>query len=49
MSGAYVGSFTTTSRILSGAAVPGTYTLSVAAANACGTGVASATQTVIVP
>ena len=49
VSGAYVGSFTTASRILSGTAVPGTYTLSVAAANACGTGVASATQTVIVP
>jgi hypothetical protein len=49
VSGAYVGSFTTTGRILSGAAASGTYTLSVAAANACGTGVASATQTVIVP
>jgi hypothetical protein len=49
VSGAYVGSFTTTGRILSGAAAPGNYTLSVAAANACGTGVASASQTVIVP
>jgi hypothetical protein len=49
VSGAYAGSFTTTGRILSGAAAPGTYTLSVAAANVCGTGVASPTQTVIVP
>ena len=48
VSGAYVGSFTTTGRILSGAAAPGTYMLSVAAINACGTGIASATQTVIV-
>jgi hypothetical protein len=49
VSGAYVGSFTTTGRILTGAAGPGTYSLSVAAANVCGTGVASAIQTVIVP
>jgi hypothetical protein len=49
VSGAYAGSFTTTGRILSGAAGPGTYSLSVAAANACGTGAASATQTIIVP
>ena len=47
--GAYVGSFTTTGRFLSGAAAAGTYTLSVAAANSCGTGVGSATQTVVVP
>jgi hypothetical protein len=47
--GAYTGSFTTTGRFLSGATGPGTYALSVAAANACGIGAASATQMVVVP
>lgn len=49
VSGAYIGSFTTTGRALSGAAAPGTYILDVAAANACGTGAASVGQTVIIP
>jgi len=47
--GAYVGRFTTTGRTLSGAAGPGTYTLGVAAANACGVGPPASTQTVVIP
>jgi len=47
--GAYVGSFATTGRTLSGATAPGTYTLSVAAANACGVGPPAPTQTVVMP
>jgi len=49
VSGAYVGSFVTTGRTLSGAAGPGGYVLSVAATNPCGTGAATPTQTVVIP
>jgi hypothetical protein len=47
--GAYVGSFGTVGRTLSGAAGPGSYVLSVTADNACGTGAATPTQTVVIP
>lgn len=49
VSGAYVGGFTTTARTLSGVAGPGEYVISVAATNACGTGPATASQTVVLP
>jgi hypothetical protein len=49
VSGAYAGSFATPARTLSGAAVPGTYVLSLTGNNACGTGPATPPQTVIVP
>lgn len=49
VSGAYVGSFTTGGRTLSGVAVPGSYVLSVAAGNACGMGPATPTQMVVIP
>jgi hypothetical protein len=42
VSGAFVGSFSTTSRTLSGTAGPGSYGLSVVATNACGSSIALA-------
>ena len=48
-SGAFAGSFATTGRALNGSVGPGTYQLSVAAANACGTSAATPAQTVVVP
>jgi hypothetical protein len=47
--GAFEGAFPTTGRALSGAVAPGSYTLSVAASNACGTGAESAGITITVP
>ncbi len=47
--GAFSGSLQTASRAISGAVGTGSYVLSVAANNPCGTGAATATQTVIVP
>lgn len=47
--GAYTGSFTTTSRALGGAVAPGAYTFRIAASNACGTSAASAPVSVTVP
>jgi hypothetical protein len=49
VSGAFSASFPTTARALSGVAGPGSYGLSVAASNACGTSAATAVQTVTVP
>ena len=48
VTGAFVGSFPTTGRILSGAVAPGTYNLSLVATNACGTG-APANTVLVVP
>jgi hypothetical protein len=47
--GAYVGSFTTAGRTLRGAAAPGSYQLSVAASNPCGTGMATPARVVVIP
>lgn len=49
VTGAYVGSFATAGRALSGLVSPGSYGLSVRATNACGTSGATATQTIVVP
>ncbi len=49
VSGAYVGSVPTTARALSGAVPPGTYTLSVVAANPCGLSAATPARTLTVP
>jgi hypothetical protein len=49
VNGAFVGSFPTTRRSLAGSAGPGSYTLSVRATNACGSGPATAPQTVTIP
>jgi subtilisin family serine protease len=49
VTGSYSGTFPTTATMLSGAVVPGSYTLSVVARNACGSGPPSASQTVVVP
>jgi len=49
VTGAFTGSFATSSRGLSGAVAPGTYGISVYAANPCGTGAATPVQTVAVP
>ena len=49
VSGAFVGSFPTTSRTLSGTAGPGSYGLSVLATNACGSSAATPVQTVSIP
>jgi hypothetical protein len=49
VSGAYVGSFGTTGRTLSGVAGPGSYVISVSAGNACGAGPATPPQTVVMP
>ena len=49
VTGAFGGSFGTVGRGLSGVVGPGTYHLSVAATNACGSSAVTATQTVVVP
>ena len=49
VTGGFVGSFATAQRAMSGAVGPGSYTLTVAASNACGTSAASLPQTVVVP
>ena len=49
VTGAFNGSFATPGRTLSGVVGPGSYTLSVSAANPCGASATTATQTVIVP
>jgi hypothetical protein len=49
VSGAFVGSFPTASLTLSGAAAPGTYTLSVYATSTCGDSPHSAPQVITVP
>jgi len=49
VTGSFVGSFPTATRALSGTVGPGSYTLSVAAVNTCGTSATSAPQTVVVP
>jgi len=49
VTGAFVGRLTTPQRSLSGLVGPGSYTLSVAGINACGTGAAAAAQTLVVP
>jgi hypothetical protein len=49
VSGAFNASFPTTARALSGVVGPGSYGLSVAASNACGTSAATAVQIVTVP
>jgi hypothetical protein len=49
ITGSFTRTITTVSRILSGVVAPGTYTVHVAATNACGTGPAGAAQTVVVP
>jgi len=49
VTGAFAGDFFTTSRALSGAVGPGSYTLSVSAANACGSSASAPPRTVVVP
>ena len=49
VSGTYSGSFPTSGRGFAAAAPPGTYVLSVRAVNACGSGPATAFQTVVIP
>jgi hypothetical protein len=49
VSGSFVGSFPTINRTLSGTAGPGSYSLSVLAANACGSSAATPVQTVSIP
>ena len=49
VSGAFVGSIPTTTRSLSGTVLPGSYTFSVTATNACGTSAATTPQTVTIP
>jgi hypothetical protein len=49
VTGAFVGSFTTSGRALSGTVAPGSYTVTVAAGNVCGTSAASSPHTVVVP
>lgn len=49
VTGAYTGSLAVTARTLAGAVAPGSYTISAAARNACGTGPATPAQTVVVP
>ncbi|MCC7180517.1 MAG: cadherin-like domain-containing protein, partial [Acidobacteria bacterium] len=49
VTGAFGGSFGTPGRTLSGAVGPGTYHLSVSAANACGSSAATPVQAVVVP
>lgn len=49
VTGAYVGSIAVAGRALSGTVAPGSYGLSVAATNRCGTGPATAAQTVVIP
>jgi hypothetical protein len=49
VSGAFSGSFATTQRRISGTVSPGTYLISVAGANSCGSGLTSQVFTVVVP
>lgn len=49
VTGAFAGTFGTPGRTLSGTVGPGTYHLSVAAANACGSSLATPVQIVVVP
>ena len=49
VSGTYSGAFPTPARGFAAAAPPGTYVLSVRAVNACGSGPATAFQTVVIP
>jgi hypothetical protein len=49
VTGAFVGDFFTTSRALSGAVGPGSYTLNVSATNACGSSAGAPPRTVVVP
>ncbi len=49
VSGAFVGSVPVTGRSVAGAVPPGTYTLSIAATNACGTSAPSPPVTVTIP
>lgn len=49
VSGSYVGTFGTTSRVLSGAVGPGSYTFEVVAWNTCGTSRSTTPVTVVVP
>ena len=49
VTGSFVGSFPAATRALSGTVGPGSYTLSVAAVNACGASATSVPQTVVVP
>jgi hypothetical protein len=49
VTGAYVGSFPTSGRTLSGAAGPGSYKLDVISQNACGSSAPTPSQTVVIP
>jgi len=49
VAGAYVGSFSTAGRTLSGTVEPGSYSLSVQARNTCGASGATPAQTVVIP
>jgi titin len=49
VAGSYTTTTPTTARVLSGLAPPGTYTVSVAARNTCGTGPATPPATVVIP
>jgi YVTN family beta-propeller protein len=49
VTGAFVGSFPTTQRSLSGAVGPGVYTITVQATNLCGNSVPTPPQTVVIP
>jgi hypothetical protein len=49
VTGSYVGAFAVATRGLSGTVGLGSYTLSVAAVNACGQSPGSAPQTIVVP
>ena len=49
VAGAFVGSLPMTARALSAPVPPGSYMLSVSAANPCGVGVATPTTTVTIP
>jgi hypothetical protein len=49
VTGAFTGGFAVPGRSIAGAVGPGSYTLTVAATNPCGTSAASAAQTVTVP
>jgi hypothetical protein len=49
VTGSYAGVFQVASRGFASPAPPGSYTLSVRAANACGSGPATAFQTVVIP
>jgi hypothetical protein len=49
VTGAFIGAFATSGRTLSGTVGPGSYTLSLYAANACGASANTPPQTVVVP